>query len=149
MPFPTANTKRTLASALERAQAQADSIKRIAGNNLARLVAGPVAADAILALMDNLNGAVAVLRDAASTPGIAAYAQNEWGDTVDIASAFSEMVDAIAVTAQWIATNFPKDKDGYLLAETIVDGQRTQRSFSAEQTEGLRERLSALIATID
>jgi hypothetical protein len=151
MPFPTTNTRRSLASALDRAQAQAGSIKAIAANNRTAMAAGPVTSGQLISLLDNLVGAKGVLSEAASLPGIGAYAEDQLGDaTDDIAAEFTAMMDAIDAAGAWIITNFPKDGSGYLLAETLTaQGAHVERAFTSAQTAALRTLLTALEATID
>lgn len=147
MAFPTNETRRSLASALDRAQAQASSIKRIAANNRDRMAAGPITAGGVFSLLDNLIGAKAVLSEAASMQGIAEYAQAQLGQ--DISGDFAAMMNAIDTATAWIINAIPK-AGGYIQTEAInADGSRTERTFTTAQTAGLRAALDTIIATID
>jgi hypothetical protein len=147
MAFPTNETRRTLASALDRAQAQASSIKRIAANNRDRMAAGSITASGVFSLLDNLKGARAQFSEAAALPGMGAYAEDQLGRGVT--QEFADMLAAIDAAADWIIANMPSS-GGYLQTETLnADGSRTERTFPTSQTGGLRTALDALIATID
>lgn len=148
MGFPTNTTRRSLASALDRAQSQADSIKRIAQNNKDRMAAGTITAGGLLSLLDNLAGAKTALSDAAGLAGMGEFAQAQLGQTVT--TEFANLMTALDNAGAWIISNFPKDAGGYLLAETWgTNGARVERTFTTAQTAGLRTLLDALIATID
>ena len=150
MTFPTSDTHRSLAVALQQAQSQASSIKRICQNNSSAMAAGNVASDFIIALYDNLSGAKTVFQQSAAVTGIAAYAQAQIGDSnLDIVAEFTAMVGAITSAMAWIEANFPKDANGFLLAQTFDGaGGRTQRQFTSTQTVGLRTALAAVVAAI-
>lgn len=148
MPFPTNTTRRSLASALDRAQSQADSIKRICQNNKDRMAAGTISSGGLMSLLDNLIGAKSVLLETASLPGIGAFAEAQVGQSVT--AEFTAMMGAIDAAGAWIVTNFPKNAQGYLLAETWGQGgARVERSFATADTAGLRTLLDAVIAAID
>ena len=147
MAFPTNETRRTFASALDRAQSQASSIKRIAANNRDRMASGPITAGGLFSLLDNLIGAKVQLAEAAAMPGMDEYAEAQLGQTVS--ADFDAMMQAIDDATAWIIANMPK-ADGYLQTETLeADGTRTERSFATADTAGLRTALDAVIATID
>lgn len=148
MAFPTANTRRTLSSALDRAQDQAANIKAIAQYNRDLMAAGAITASRMLALLDNLRGAKGVLSETSALAGIAAYAQGQLGDS-SVSTEFSAMMTAIDNAGAWIISNFPKATDGALKSEDMdVQGNRTERTFSTTQTVALRTLLDTLIATI-
>ena len=146
MPFPT--QREMLSVGLARAQSQADSIKRIAQNNNSRMAAGNISASGLLALLDNLKGAVATFQAVRGLTGIASYATSQLGE--DVTQDFIDMENAATAAATMIITAFPKDGSNYLLIEQIdAQGDRTEREFTPAQTAGLRAALDTLIATID
>lgn len=148
MAFPTNSTRRSLASALDRAQSQADSIKRIAQNNKDRMAAGTITSSGLISLLDNMIGAKAILLEASALPGMDTFANAQLGRT--IGAEFTTMMNAIDAAGAWIVTNFPKGTGGYLQAETWgVGGARVERTFSTAETANLRTLLDAVIAAID
>lgn len=147
MAFPTNSTRRSLASALDRAQSQADSIKRICQNNKDRMTAGTITSGGLLSLLDNLIGAKTILSEAAGLDGMGEFAEAQIGQTVT--EDFTAMMSAIDAAGAWIVTNFPK-AGGYLQAESWgAGGARTERTFSSTDTANLRTLLDAVIAAID
>lgn len=148
MAFPSASHRRSLATALERAQSQADSLKRLATSYKASLAAGPVTGSYVLGVLDTLRSSRDVFTETAGLAGISEYAQAQLGQTVS--SEFAAMTSAIDNSGSWIMANFPKDGAGFLLERTFAaDGSRVERTFTAAQTAGLRTLLDTLIATID
>lgn len=148
MGFPTNSTRRSLSSALDRAQSQADSIKRIAQNNRDRMAAGTITSSGIISLLDNLDGAHNVLAETASLPGIGEFAEAQLGQTVLVE--FGQMMTAIDAASAWIRANFPVGTGGHLQSESWGVGHaRVERTFSTAETAGLRTLLDAVIAAID
>ncbi len=108
---------------------------------------------AILTYATFLADARLILQKVATTPGIAAYAQQQINDgSINIAAEFTAMVSALDAVVSWIVTNFPKDGSGFLLAtqfDGANNGRTTDRQFTTVQTAGLRPALDNLLATID
>lgn len=147
MAFPTNSTRRSLASSLDRAQSQADSIKRIAQNNKDRMAAGTITSSGLLSLLDNMIGAKTILLEASALTGMDTFAQAQLGQS--ISAEFTTMMNAIDAAGAWIVTNFPKS-GGYLQSETWgAGGLRVERTFSTTETAGLRTLLDAVIAAIN
>ena len=153
MAFPSTIGSKpdSLDTAWAQARAYAGSVKQRSVSITAASNAGAVSAVEIIALAADLATARENLARIAAVPGIGAYAQAQVSDaTLDVAAAFTAMVNAIDATRTWIVTNFPKDGSGYLLAAQFDGtGRITYRTFDTVQLAGLRTQLAALIATID
>lgn len=157
MSFPSsAGTRQdSLSLAWTSARSVAATIKDRATSLNTASLAGPVGSSAILDFATYLADAKANLQRAASTGGIAAYAQAQINDnTINIATEFSNMMTAIDGITSWIITNFPKDtvSGTFLLAKQFAgdnSGRTTDRTFTTAQLAGLRTALNTLIAAID
>ena len=150
MAFPTNRTRRSLAAALDRAQSQADTIKRLSESANVSMAAGAVTSSFVLSLLANLRSAKDVFDETAALPGIVAYALDQLNDEIDVAAEFVAMTDALTAAGAWIITNIPKAADGALKLEDMdAQGNRTERTFSTTATAPLRTLLDTLIATID
>lgn len=118
--------------------------------SLSLQIQGAVAASYILKYLSDLRGLYLHMQDLAAVPGVEQYARDEFDNqTYDIGAQFSAMSAQMVATARWIAANFPKDPNGYLLAQIIdVNGATTDRVLSPSDLAGLRAILDALVATI-
>ena len=153
MAFPSSTgSKRTLQKVWESTVDWAARVKGTAVKVRDASAAGLIPASDIWSLDSLLFSARAQFAAAASTPGIAAYAQAQVNDpTLDVAADFTAMVNAIDATRAWVNTNFPVDANGYVLDRTRNFGTAdfTQRTFSTAALATYRTMLDALIATID
>lgn len=111
-----------------------------------------------LGLLDNMRTDLAYFQGVAATPGIGAYATEQYGDGYAIGPDFGAFTTALQGVVGWLIANIPRepvdalDPEGprYLLLQTLdADGARTDRTFSTAQTAGLRTVLDALIATVE
>jgi glycosylphosphatidylinositol transamidase (GPIT) subunit GPI8 len=104
----------------------------------------------IFQIVDNTRAAIGMLQRDSAVPGIVAYAQSQYNDgTYDVATEFTNMVNALNAVVTWVVSNMPKDGSGFLLAHTInADGSRVARVFTPAQTAGLTTALNAAIAQI-
>jgi hypothetical protein len=111
--------------------------------------AGPLASSRLLSLYTTLVTERAELVTAAATPGILQYARDQKDNqTLDVVAEFNALVGLIDDLIAWIGTNFPKDANGYLLAQTLGPTKPVDRTFTVAQTAGLRTQLDLLIAAI-
>lgn len=153
MAFPSSTgSKRTLQKVWESTVDWASRVKGTAAKVRAASAAGPITAAEIWSLDSLLQSARAQFAAAASTPGIAAYAQAQVNDpALNVAAEFTAMVNAIDATRVWVNANFPVDANGYVLDRTRNFGTAdfTQRTFSSASLATYRTVLDALIATID
>lgn len=150
MAFPTNRTRRSLAAALDRAQSQADTIKRLSESANVSMAGGAVTSSFVLSMLANLRAAKDVFDETSALPGMAAFALAQLNDNIDVIAGFLAMTNALTAAGAWIIQNIPKAADGALKLEDMdAFGNRTERTFSTAQTAGLRTLLDTLIATID
>jgi hypothetical protein len=114
-------------------------------------LAGPIASRMILTYVSFIADKRAEIVAYAAVPGLAEYAQGEVNNpALDIQAEYVSMRNALDAARDWIVTNFPKDGNGWLLAQSITaQGQLTDRTFSTAALAVFRTQLQALIATID
>ena len=133
------------------ARGRSGAVKKAAENLRTLAAAGTASASNLLDFATFLADARVDLVKYSGIPGIEAYAQQQINDpTLDLDNAFSTMIAAMDGCRDWIVANFPKEGNGYLLAQTILaNGRQQDRVFSSAQTTGLQSALTVLIATID
>lgn len=131
--------------------------KTTAQNVRSRAASGPISATIAVGLLDNVRTDIAYFEAVAATPGIGAYAAEQYGSGYTIGPDFTAFVSALEDVRDWIVGALPRepvnpaDPTGprHLLLQTVAaDGSRTDRTFSVAQTAGLRTVLDALIATV-
>lgn len=153
MAFPSATGTRaeTLSSAWEGARSIASKIKSQCVALKASSLAGDIGAYTVLNFLRNMADSRARLAILAAVPGLAAYAQAQLNDnTLNVATEFAGMVNAVDGLRTWIITNFPKDGNGYLLRDQLdAEGRMVERMFSTVAMAGLRTQLDAVTASID
>lgn len=147
MAFPTST--QTKADALAAVIRTAKNIKTYAQNQKAFLANNSASSNAVLGVMFEIRSAMEKWNQAKTVPGIGDYAKDQLNDpSLDIAAEFTNMVNAAQGVIDWIDNNFPKDANGYLLSRKIVNASIEFRQFTPAQTQGLRDQLDILIATI-
>lgn len=146
MAFKTASTA---SEAFFRAKNLAFGVKQIAQSSIAQF-ASTTNRDQVLTLAMNLREWRAALAAAASVPGVAAFARNEYDDQIyDVAGSFTAMLSAIDSVINGIFTAFPVGAGGEVRERVLnADGSITMRTFTAAQLVGLVTLLQALDATI-
>ena len=136
-----------LDSALATIQSKAKTVRDTAATIKAQIDAGPIASDIIINLMRHMRTAHDVMSAAKVMPGLNTYAQNEFNDPLlNYVAEINAALLAMVNTYNWVNTNFPKDVNGYLLKDKIVDGMIENRVFTQAQTAGLSTALATLIA---
>lgn len=136
------------AEGLAAAKFQAASLKSWWAGERARFVGQDTRADALLAIVDRLAGALQVWNKAKAVPGIAAYAESQYADPAyDVAAAFNAMVAEAQETFDWLIAQWNANAVGYLTLNP--DGTRAIQTFTPAQLAGLVTRMDALVATID
>jgi len=147
MAFPATNSSQAVA--LEKAQELAGLIKERSTNYVSAMQADDVSANVVLEIYRQCINANEEFNEIKATPGIAAYAQEQFEDIgLDIVAEFNTMIAAIDSVVSWISTNFPDDGT-YILKDILTPTGVSVRTFTPGQTAGLRDALTALIATID
>lgn len=148
--FPSSGSTSTLADALANARSAATSIKAQAQALLAQIAAGSTSAAQLIAVPGYAAQWVTALNSYAAVPGMQAYAQAQLGNaTLDITTAFTNMVSAIQAVASWLTANTPKDVNGNLLVmQYDANGNIVYATFTPAQLAGLVTALTGLVATI-
>ena len=150
MAFHSRSGKAMLAQALAEAQNLAGNVKETAVRARDAMAAGPVSSILVLDLHADLKAGLDRLNALKATPGIGAYAQDQFSDPAyDIAAEFNGMTAAIAAVLTQIEGDFPADASGWLLERQFNAGQLQMRTFATAHTTDLRTALASLIATID
>jgi hypothetical protein len=146
MAYPTG----TLGIVLSRIDQQIAGIKQFCIRNRDAAAAGPITATTIIDIYLNLKRNRTELIQARSVPGLAEYARAEKGDaTLDVVAEFNAVIAAIDSATTWIQANFPKDENGYILAQTWGTDSLIDRNFTTSQTTGLRNALQPIILQIN
>ena len=111
--------------------------------------AGTLFSSRIFQLLDRLADCEAVFTAARAVPNIGSYVQAQKGNaSLDVVAEFNAVLAAITNVKDWITANFPKDANGFLLAQTFSGTLRVDRTFTVGSTATLRTQLDALIAVI-
>ena len=127
---------------------RATQLKRLAQDSHDLTLDGPVSASAVRQLLDQFILGKAELQAAAQVPGMAEYAQAQEGDPeYDVAAQFTAMINAATAVINWIVNAVPKS-GGYVLHEQWSASGVSVRTFSTNDTAGLRTVLNAFIATV-
>lgn len=106
-------------------------------------------ADQIISMMRGLKTSLDIINAAKSAPGLAQYAKDQyWDAAFDIAAEINASVSAMNTAVLWIETNMPKDANGYLLKDRIVNGNIENRVFTPAQLAGLKTQLNAILSTL-
>lgn len=149
MAFPSSSIG-DLTTAWAIIRSTAGNIKRQSQTLHDASAAGEIDASYVTGLSIALADAVDKFQQYASTPGLPAYAQQQTGSSVDIVAEWQALLTEINATKAWIAANFPKDGNGYLLYHSFnAAGRVVVRQLTPAQTAGLRTQLASLIARID
>lgn len=147
MAFP-ANQIR-LAPALDQVAGIMKGVRAFALDRRAAMAAGNVAANSIIDLWERLKTSKAQLQSLASTPGLADYAQDQYGnESLNISTEFTAVINAIDGVTGNIESTFPKDASNWLLAASFGASALTYRQFTPAQTSTLQGLLQTLADTI-
>ena len=152
MAYPTSRIRRMVARSFTNADSTAIRLRRLSNTWIAQTAAGPVPATLILDdILEELKSSRISLIDSRDTPGILAYAREQFDDiTIDLPTEFTAMLAALDAVITWIFDNFPVAASGHLQRFTLeADGTLTDRMFTATQTAGLRTQLQALFDAIE
>jgi hypothetical protein len=106
---------------------------------------------AYLTLQARLSEAIVRWGELAIVPGLAAYAQAQYGNpSLDIAAEFTAMRNAAITLRDWIFNNFPRDAGtGAALVSTYAqDGTASELTFTSAQTAGFRTVADSFTNTV-
>ena len=153
MAFPSSTSSReALSNVLSRVRSLSTSVKQTAQTVHSETLAGPITGKRLLQACEHLFSVQAQFTALRQTPGLAAYAREQFNDPAfDIGVEFQTMQAALQACLDWINTNLPRDaaNNRWLLLEEFVDGVRKDRMFSSAAFSGLRPLLITLIESID
>lgn len=97
-----------------------------------------------LEMLNNLARAITTFNATSAIPGMQAYAQQQFGtNTYDVATEYTNMVNALVAIQNWLKTNIPSN------SVSIVNGVLTGNSYTPAQTAALKTLVNNAIATID
>ena len=106
-------------------------------------LAGNITALDAMEWVSNIARAVAAMDAVATLPGMAAYAQTQFGSgTYDVAAEYTSMKNALNAIAAWLKTNIPAN------AITISNGVAVGASYAPAATSPLKTLVDAAAATI-
>jgi hypothetical protein len=155
MAFPSTSgtTQKNLSEAWMLTRLHINSIKVITQTLKQSSQAGNVNAEAILTYVTRLADTKAELQNIVTVPGLEAYAKEQINNpSIDIATEYNNVIQALDSVVSWIITNMPKDASGYLLVTQFApenNGRTISRTFTPAETESLRTVLDSLLITID
>lgn len=112
-------------------------------NNWNTRLAGNITALDAMEIVASVTNAVTAMSTYASLPGMAAYAQAQFGGSqYDVVAEFNAMRSALQAVANWLKTNIPAN------AITVSDGAAVGASYAPAATAPLKSLVVAAIATI-
>lgn len=148
MAFPASQLR--LAPVLDQIAGVMSGLRGYALVTASSMGAGNVAANVILEAWFNLKAQKARLQSLGATPGIAAFAQEQYNNAnLNIVTEFNSVIAAIDNVTANIEGTFPKDASGFLLAAQFGgDGTISYRQFTPAQLATLAGLLNTLAGTI-
>jgi hypothetical protein len=150
-PTTTGSTPLTLNEGLTIARNIATQIKlQVVNVLLPGAQTNGISSQVLLQMPQTYTNWIATLNSAAAISGMAAYAQAQLNNDVNIATQFSVMISAITAVVNWIDANFPST-DGYLEYAQLnaATGLVSYVTFTPTQLAGLVPLLQALQAALD
>lgn len=139
----------SLSTVLEDVDHQMIDLKRFCQQAHARLAAADTPSPMILDLRRTLATISARLMTLATTPGLAAYAQEQKNAPgLNIATEFSTVQTAISDAITYIEAAIPKSGTYLLHEEWGAGGTIINRQFTPVATQTLRTKLDAIITGI-
>ena len=113
------------------------------------LSANGSSADVVLNVARGVKVSRDLMSSAVTTPGLQAYARLLYDDPAkEFVADVNAAIAACTTLMTWVATNFPKDANGYLLKDKIVNGEIESRTFTAAAMAGLVAEIDTLIAAL-
>jgi hypothetical protein len=154
-PSSTGTAQASLAVGWTQARNAAATVKQKTQSIRDAILAGPISSSMILGYMTAIADQKVILQAAGGLTGMAAFAQAQVGQPgLDVAQAFTDMINAINTVGSAIIGAFPTVTDGngtWLLAISWSGGtgRTIDRQFSTVAMSFLVPSLNALITTID
>lgn len=127
----------------------AAEIKDACARTATAMAAANTPATTVFDLLIRAKQTIARFNTLKSTPGLAEYAKAQNDDpTYEVGAEFAAMLVALTLLASQIESDFPKDGNGFLLAQTFGASGPVDRAFTPAQTAAIRNRLNAVVASI-
>lgn len=144
-----------IATADTTAVAFAKLIKQAAGTKQFMQIQRPLytvdcKADVVLNMIQHCGIVIGSMNAWASTPGLAAYAQEQVNNPAyDVVAEFQAMRAALVDLRDYLIGAFPKDANGWILYQSIqASGIVAVRTFTAAQLAAALAKIDAVIASI-
>jgi hypothetical protein len=104
---------------------------------------GNITALDAVAIVSSVNQALAAMDQYTALPGMAAYAQAQFGNGIyNVATEYTAMRNALIAVRDWLITNIPSN------AITITNGVQVGTTYTPAQTASLKSLVVAAAATI-
>ena len=147
MAFPASQMR--LGPTLDQVSGVLNSLKSYAQTKRAAMLAGNVGSNLVIDVWEHLKQVKTNLQALSSVPGLAAYAQDQYGnESLNIATEFTAVLNAIDGVTANIQSTHPADGSAYLLAAQFGASAITYRQFTPAQTATLAGLLNTLAGTI-
>lgn len=145
MAYPTG----MLAITLQRIDEKVAWLKVFCNGRIVALAANDQPASRITDLYEALRETRNQLAAMSGVSGLTQYARDQKANqALDVVQEFQTLMAQIDACTQWIATNLPKDANGYLLIRKLGDDYLVDRQFTPAQTSGLRSVLQNIVDAI-
>jgi len=150
MAFPQSDSHKLLSVEMTRVLQMARTTRADAASRIVLLQSGPTNSEIILQIAEQAQIVRDRFADAASVPGIAAYAAANLSPAktaAEIGTDFSALLAALDGVVAQVTADFPAG--GYLNDPPIVNGVRSLQTYTVAQTATLRTTLQAVVDAIE
>jgi hypothetical protein len=114
------------------------------------IAASAVSRKVVLDFQNNLAAQLSLLNTYSAVSGLAAYAQNQLNNTIDIVAEFNTMKTQVVATQDWVVANFPHDASGNLVVYSFnASKQYMDINLTTGELAAFKNQLSLLAATIN
>jgi hypothetical protein len=137
-----------LGSAVDKAMERCRILRDTVSVFKSQIDSGSKGSDEVLNLMRGIKIARDQLSAYAAAPGIDVQAREQYNDpALNFSTELTAIVTACDNCLSWVSANFPKDANGWLLKDKIVDGAIDNRVFTQAQLVTFSTTLGTLLAT--
>jgi hypothetical protein len=146
-------TKKTLAQRFNDFMLNAKNFKIYLKEGIAVMKDNNISSNQILNLMSEVSGIAGNLASLRADPNVNAYALEQLYVDPDSGYNFIEesddLLDAMQGLIDWVANNFPKNEDGYILKDRIINGDIQVRAWTPQETTDLVATMNVIIDILD